>query len=252
MSDRRDFGRNAKQMREALEQYSREDLLDLLTHLVRVYVIEGDGGGGVGVETEPSSSMGLEALSELTFAQVVLHLQMNLPHEALRQIQVSGERVWVTSGGVEIDLVERRPQEAPPDAEMIERDLPTRESVGEDFGQRDVREPTRGERAVTGPVVPEAEPVAEPVAPREGTPRSRQSVGQTPSTTARDAGRIPRPSSGLRGQPSTLRTPPPAADQDRDAGPSPRRGGSESLGDSGQEGEDVGDISDRFSMLELD
>ena len=251
MSDRRDFSRNAQQMREALDQYSREELVDLLTHLVRVYVIEGDGGGPV----EASAPAGLEAMRGLTFAQLVLHLQMNLPHEGLRQLQVSGGRVWVSEGGTEITLTAPPAPEAPPDAEMIERDPPTRMSAEEAFGAGDVRRPARGEVAVAGPVAPQA---TAPQARREGTPRPRTQVRQGPAATAREAARVERPGLGLRAQPqASPRQPPTALATPRDwaAEMTPRRGQTsepparEPVED---EGDEVGEVSDRFSMLELD
>ena len=41
MTRTRDFGPMAGKMRGALERYTKEELIDLMTHLVRVYVLDG-------------------------------------------------------------------------------------------------------------------------------------------------------------------------------------------------------------------
>lgn len=265
MSERRGVGRMTDQMREAMEQYSREELMDLLTHIVRVYVVEG-GGAGVSVESAPQ---GLSELRGLSFSQLVLHLQMNLPHEELRRLHVSGSRVWMSSSdGRELDLTEEAPLEAPPDPEVIEPSAPVDESprarvpAQEAFGSRGARRGgAPGVSAVDGPVVAAPQGREEGSAPL-GAPRPRRAPRQDAGSVAQRAGQVARPDVGLRGeQPSsTPRLPPSSTREQRDwledmgggrrqaasSGPSPAEASSESVED------EVGEVSDRFSMLELD
>lgn len=268
MSERRGVGQMSEQMREAMEQYSREELMDLLSHIVRVYVVEGGSGAGVSMESAPQ---GLSQLRELSFAQLVLHLQMNLPHEELRRLHVSGSRVWVSSSeGRELDLTEEAPLEAPPDPEVIEAPAPVddearaRVPAQEAFGSRGARRGgAPGVRAVDGPVV--AAPLdREGASPPLGAPRARRAPRQDAASVAQRAGQVARPDVGLRGeQPApTPRLPPSSTREQRDwledmgvgrrqASPSnapspPADAPPESVKD------EVGEVSDRFSMLELD
>lgn len=268
MSERRGVGRMTDQMREAMEQYSREELMDLLTHIVRVYVVEGGSGAGVSVESAPQ---GLSELRGLSFAQLVLHLQMNLPHEGLRRLHVSGSRVWVSSSeGRELDLTEEAPLEAPPDPEVIEPSAPVDEAprgrvpAQEAFGSRGARRGgAPGVSAVDGPAVGAPRGRDEGSAPL-GAPRPRRAPRQDAASVAQRAGQVARPDVGLRGeQPSsTPRLPPSSTREQRDwledmgggrrqaappgSSPAPAEASSEAVED------EVGEVSDRFSMLELD
>ena len=103
MSMARNFGPVAEQMAEALEQYSKEELRDLLTHIVKTYVVEGT----LPLKPEVGMVSGDERLAKLTFPQLVLHLQMRLDHREWSLFSVSGEDVWVTSGGQRINLTGR-------------------------------------------------------------------------------------------------------------------------------------------------
>lgn len=287
MTERRDFGRMALEMRESLDQYSREELADLLTHIVRVYVIE--GSQGVSVEAPPSP--GMDRLKQLSFAQLMLHLQMNMPHEELRKFQVSGQSVWIEDNGREIHLTATEPaQELPPDADMIAPEMVTPPSPravtpvaqpmaaappappSEPWGSRDEapRQAPADPWETRGTSAPRQAP-SEPwgsrdTAPRQapapapvGLPRQRRQAPSGPGVTAQDAGRVQRPSVGLRDQSATQarlpssnqspQNPPPRrvqnpwAEELRDD--SPKSGNEKST-------EEIGDVSGRFSMLELD
>ncbi len=315
MTERRDFGRMAAQMRSALDQYSREELADLLVHLTRAYVVEGNAP----VSLDTSHGGGLDDLRDLSFPQLILHLQMNLPHEELRRFQVSGGRVWVEHQGREVALAGGEVAlELPPDAELIapelveprggrreergatglrevpaaRRDEATRREEStrredtarrEETTRRDLEErwdepAPRVERVELRPelwdeptprVVREAAPGV--VAPRREAPTregavTRESAAAVSSgVRVEDAGRVERPSVGLREQgDASPRRPPttqPAAMTQRRAGWSseptsdePRRPSQE--GAKGKEKDsakdEVGDVSGRFSMLELD
>lgn len=210
MTERRDFGLMAREMREALDHYSREELADLLTHITRVFVIEGASPVQVDHEAAPS---GLSDLEGLTFAQLVLHLQMNLPHPELQRLRVSGPEVWIESEGRDVRLTQVAgdiPQEEPPDADIIG----AHDSPGVFTQSTPARRPF--------PSAPEPEPAApEPPTPWDlPPPQSRE-----------EAAAIARPDVGLR-------DPAPRAPEPRLPDPEPD--------------DDIGDASDRFSMLELD
>ena len=238
MAERRDFGPVAGQMREALEKYSREELADLLTHIVRVYVIEGK---------EPQLSEAGKVSSEdnlraLSFPQLMLHLQMNLPHPELKRLRVSGDRVWAERDGAEVLIAgEPEPDEQPPDWD----------EMGEAARDETPRRRPRGVRAATGPVRREAPP--EPTTPPPGTPRRRRAEpAPTPATMAAESAQVERPGVGLRDEPASPATPP------RRERPSPREWFQEASApppapsSSKDPDDEVAERSDRFSMLELD
>jgi hypothetical protein len=209
MTERRDFGLMAGEMREALEQYSREELADLLTHVVRVFVVEGQSPVQVDHEDAPA---GLDELKGLTFAQLVLHLQMNLPHPELQRLRVSGPDVWAEADGAELRMTGSGvdgPAEEPPDADIIG----AHDSPGVFTQSAPTRRPF--------PSAPEPAPEPEPPSPWDlPPPASRQ-----------EAASIQRPDVSLR-DPAPQAPPPRLPDPEPD--------------------EDIGDASDRFSMLELD
>jgi uncharacterized protein YjbI with pentapeptide repeats len=209
MTERRDFGLMAQEMREALDQYSREELMDLVTHLARVFVVEGNAP--VALEEAPPPPAGMSELSGLSFAQLVLHLQMHLPHDELRRLRVSGPDVWVERGDRQVTLTTSagdEPLEEPPDNDII--------------GAHD--DQLLGRRRSASP-------------PAAGGPPSEPAEWDAPPpATHREAGQIPRPSTGLRG------------DAERPQPPAPQPH-TESEPDAS---EDIGESSDRFSMLELD
>ncbi len=210
MTERRDFGLMAQEMREALDQYSREELADLLTHVVRVFVVEGASPVQVDHQEAPA---GMSELEGLTFAQLVLHLQMNLPHPELQRLRVSGRDVWAEARGVELQLTgdgSAESAEEPPDADIIS----AHDGPGVFTQEAPARRPFPSAAS-------EPEPAPEPPSPWDlPPPASRQAAAS-----------IPRPDVGLR-------DPAPQV-------PAPR------LPDS-EPDEDIGDASDRFSMLELD
>ena len=229
MVERRDFGPVAEQMREAIEKYSREELADLLTHIVRVYVIEGKEPSlaSTGKVTSPDN------LRSLSFSQLVLHLQMNLPHQELKTLRVSGDRVWAARGDQEV-LIAGEPlpsSEMPPDWE----DLAPREPP---------KAPrSRGRRAATGPVYNQTE--EPPTSPSSGfSRRRRRSDIPTPGFVAQEASKVDRPNIALKDeQPSA----PAQEPHERFKEPAFRP---LELDDKPED--EVTDLSDRFSMLELD
>ena len=222
MSDRRDYGRMSSDMRDALDQYSREEIADLLTHIVRVFVIESGGA----VDVQPAAAAGMEDLRSLTFGQLMLHLQMNLPHEELKRFHISGASVWLEHNGAEIPVAGHGaewPAEQPPDADIIDPPHAQGASLQMDvsptpFGRDDF---------------PQMEPTPSPLGP---------------SSTVADLGQIERPDVGLRNQP----VPEPSFPIERGGGPGSDAPGRRKKKSKDEANDDIGDVSDRFSMLELD
>jgi hypothetical protein len=103
MSIARSFGPVAEEMSAALEQYSKEELIDLLTHIVKTYVVEGT----LPLKPDVGVSTSDEQLAQLSFPQLILHLQMRLDHREWNQFSVSGEDVWVSVGGQRLNLTGR-------------------------------------------------------------------------------------------------------------------------------------------------
>ncbi|MBN1945106.1 MAG: hypothetical protein JW797_05485 [Bradymonadales bacterium] len=168
MTIARSFGPVAQEMKRALEVYSKEELIDLLTHLVKTYVVEGT----LPLKPEVSSHKGDEKLSGLTFPQLILHLQMHLEHREWAMFSVSGEDVWVASEGQRINLTGRQtplPAAAPATQE------PAREPAG---GYTPA--PPRAARPEPSPPAPrsappEAPPAAAPTPARpESEPKQEQ------------------------------------------------------------------------------
>ena len=222
MASRPDIRELARNVREAFADADRETLLDVLTFVVKEYVVEGP---------PPMLIHQAETLTDMqgkTFAQLIAALQTRFDHPELAMFVVDGEQVGVRIGGVVHPLL---PGRTPPAAEMP-RPLPQ-------AGVR-VVETSVGRLQDTRPA-PAAAP-AQPAAPAAPQP-----------------GQAPPPSRGLsvRGRPSEgdAPTPPPAqpaappsnAAQPAPSGAAPAQPGSpdkpEGSGD---------DASARFSLLELD
>jgi hypothetical protein len=240
MTTPRDFGPLAGEIRHALENYERDELADLLTHIVRVFVIE---GGSPKAEQQQTSAAG--DLSSLSFSQLILHLQMSLPHPELQRLRVSGARVWVESGNRTVDLTEVEQIEQPPDPVVDPSPAPQSDDP---FSANDP--PFRDAApAATGPT----QPAWDDPSPQPGAFRSRGARRSTPGTVAESAGRVDRPSVELRdeGAPPPSRQPPARSAPKK----APARDwlADEMAPNGGDDREDkVDDMSDRFSMLELD
>ena len=84
----------------ALERYSKEELIDLMTHLLRVYVLN----ESTPLEPQLAKPSAPEELAKLTFPQLILHLQMSLDLEQLGLLRVDGKEVYITLGEREFRL----------------------------------------------------------------------------------------------------------------------------------------------------
>jgi hypothetical protein len=110
----------AAQLRSALERYSREELVDLMTHLLRVYVLE--QAPVIAPELEkPQLS---DELEKFTFPQLLIHLQMSLELAELSRFRVAEGKVFVTVGDNEFQLDGPSPILPPEPAEVLMSEPP--------------------------------------------------------------------------------------------------------------------------------
>ena len=102
MPSRPDIRELASHVREAFADADRETLLDVLTFVVKEYVVEGP---------PPMLVHQAEKLSDLqgaTFAQLITALQTRFDHPELAMFVVDGEQVGVRIGGVVQPLIGQR------------------------------------------------------------------------------------------------------------------------------------------------
>lgn len=159
MSTARSFGPAAEQMKAALEQYSKEELVDLLTHIVKTYVVEGT----LPLKPDIGVRTGDEHLAKLSFPELILHLQLRLDHREWSMFSVSGEDVWVATGGQRINLTgpdvspTTRSTEQPPRATTIPAPTP----LPPEPRRAEPPPPSHSEPAPAAPD-PSPQPAAEP------------------------------------------------------------------------------------------
>lgn len=92
MTDRHDLRRQTRDIREALGRYDQEQLVDILTHVFRQYVVEG-------VPLGPPSAALSDELAGLSFAQLIERLQLRLDLPELQLFEVQNGRVSVRIDG---------------------------------------------------------------------------------------------------------------------------------------------------------
>lgn len=102
-----------KDLRAALERYSKEELVELMEHLLRIYVLD-EPLKLDGCVSQPESIKDLEACS---FAQVISLLQTSLEIDELEKFRVTPFTVYVKIGEAEFDLNGPTPTLATADAE---------------------------------------------------------------------------------------------------------------------------------------
>jgi hypothetical protein len=230
MPSRTDLRELASNVKEAFADADRETLLDVLTFVVKEYVVEGP---------PPMLIHQAETLSDLrgqSFAQLITTLQTRLEHPELAMFVVDGDQVGVRIGGVVHALLPSR-QPAPQPQGGTAADLPRPPGVR-------VVETTLQPR-------PQPAPQAQPAAPgAQSAPRAAQ-----PAPTA------PPPARGLsiRGQPGAPPAPqsaqgqPPAGQGQPPAGQAAAQPPAGSSAVPSEKPESSGDdASARFSLLELD
>jgi hypothetical protein len=219
MPSRPDLRELASNVKEAFADADRETLLDVLTFVIKEYVVEGP---------PPMLIHQAETLSDLrapTFAQLVTALQTRFDHPELSMFAVDGEQVSVRIGNAVHPL------------------LPARQPIGGTAA--DVPRPQVGVHIVETTLSqrPAPAPAARPAAAAgPGTappPRAGISVRSQPTGAGGAAGGA----SGGAAAPQPPAASPPAAATPSAAPQPPSSDKPESGGD---------DASARFSLLELD
>ena len=220
MPSRPDLRELASNVKEAFGDLDRETLVDILTFVVKEYVVEGPPPMLV------HQAETLADLQGLTFAQLIQALQTRFDHPELSMFAVDGDQVSVRVGGVMQPLLAaRQPAGAAPAAE-----LPRPQA-----GVRVVETTLQQRPAAPVPAQPgSAPPPARGVSLR-GRPQG-EAAGQAPAQPAAPAapqGQQPPAQPAAQGQPAQGQPQPSAPEEKKPEG-------------SGD------DASARFSLLELD
>ena len=221
MPSRPDLREIASNVKEAFADADRETLLDILTFVIKEYVVEGP---------PPMMIHQAETLADLqgqSFAQLITALQTRCDHPELAMFVVDGEQVGVRVGGVVQPL------------------LPGRQPLA---GAAELPRPQAGVRVVETTLSPRppassAPPPTSPPAQAAGTappPRGLSIRGQP--TGAPSAGGPP-PSGSASASPQAQPQPP--------AGP-PAQPSAPSAAPSDKPDSSGDDAAARFSLLELD
>src|SRR5690349_2958065 len=112
MPSRPDLRELASNVKEAFAELDRETLLEILTFVVKEYVVEGP---------PPMLVHQAETLADLrgaSFAQIIAAMQTRFDHPELAMFVVDGEQVSVRIGGAMHPLVPGRQPMAAPAAEL--------------------------------------------------------------------------------------------------------------------------------------
>lgn len=226
MPSRPDLREIATNVREAFADLDKDALLDILTFVVKEYVVEGP---------PPMLVHQAETLADLrgaTFAQLISAMQTRFDFPELQMFVVDGDQVSVRAGGVVQPLLaQRQPLQGAP-VQMID----TRQQA-----------PQPGVRVVEMPIQ------QRPPAPAQPQAREPQAAG--------NAGSAPPPVRGLslRGRPSSGGggDAPAAAPAQPNANAQPATAAPPAPGAAAPEKSDKpegtgDDASARFSLLELD
>ena len=212
MPSRPDLRELASNVKDAFADADRETLLDVLTFVIKEYVVEGP---------PPMLIHQAETLSDLrapTFAQLIAALQTRFDHPELAMFVVDGDQVSVRIGNAVHPL------------------LPARQPIGGTAA--DVPRPAAGVHVVETTLSPRP-PASQPAAASAPPPRAGISLRSQPTVGGPAA-----PSSPAAPSPAAPPSPPPAASAAPSAAPQP------SGGDKSEPSAD--DTSARFSLLELD
>ena len=101
-------------IRDSLEKFPREALVEILTYVFKEYVVEG------AAPVSSSQAAVRDELEGLSFAEVIQRLQLRLDLPELTLFEVQGDRVSVKIGGrsLPIDTQASRPDPMPPPAPL--------------------------------------------------------------------------------------------------------------------------------------
>jgi hypothetical protein len=218
MPSRPDLREIASNVKDAFADADRETLLDILTFVVKEYVVEGP---------PPMLIHQAETLADLrgaSFAQLITALQTRFDHPELAMLVVDGEQVSVRVGGVVQPLLPgRQPLASAADLPRPQAGVRVVETT---LQQRPPPTPQQQQ-----PSQPGGQPSGAAPPPTRGL-SIRGQPGATPAPQPSSSSPAPQPAQGTGGQPAAQSS---AAPQPNDK--------PESSGD---------DASARFSLLELD
>ncbi len=230
MPTRPDIRELAANVKEAFAEMDRETLLEILTFVVKEYVVEGP---------PPMLVHQAETLSDLSgasFAQLITAMQTRFDHAELQMFTVDGDHVSVRVGGVMQPLLASR--QAPVGATAAELPRPAAGVRIVETGLQQ-RPPQSAPQAPTSFVDTRPSAAPPPPAQQSAPPPRGLSVRGAPSPD-RGAGPPPREQPAPTPVPAPGAQPPAAGAQPAPAQPDKPEGAS---GD---------DASARFSLLELD
>ncbi len=89
-----------QEIKAALERYSKDELVELMEHLLRIYVLNEP----VKLDSAVSRPESIRELSGCTFSQLLAYLQQNLELEELGKFRITPYTVYVSIGEAEFDL----------------------------------------------------------------------------------------------------------------------------------------------------
>lgn len=228
MPSRPDLRELASNVKEAFAEMDRETLLEILTFVVKEYVVEGP---------PPMLVHQAETLADLqghSFAQIIAALQTRFDHPELQMFVVDGEQVSVRVGGVMQPLLPARQGAAPPAAAELPRPA-AGVRVVETTLQQQRPAPPQGfiDTRPQPPAAPPAQQGSAPPPVRGLSMRGRPAgEGAAPAPAAPAQAAQPAQPAPQGGQPAQPAAPAQPGDKPESAG-----------GD---------DASARFSLLELD
>jgi len=180
MPSRPDLRELASNVKEAFAEMDRETLLDILTFVVKEYVVEGPPPMLV------HQAETLADLQGLSFAQLISALQTRLDHPELAMFAVDGEQVSVRVGGVMQPL---HAQRQPMTAAELPRPAAGVRVVESTLQQRPQSQPVAAPPPSRGVSVrgrPQGEPAAEPPAAPAPAPAAAQGQPQPASGENKD------------------------------------------------------------------
>jgi len=225
MPSRPDLREIASNVKEAFSEMDREALLEVLTFVVKEYVVEGPPPMLV------HQAETLADLKNISFAQLITSLQTRFDFPELAMFVVDGEQVGVRIGGVVQPLLAPRTPALP--AGVID----TRPQAGVRVVETTLAQQPRP----AGPTNPSTQPGSLPARP----------AGQIPApSTAAAAAPPPRAGLSVRGAPTggeaprPARAPAPVSSAPAPAAPAAPEDKKPEVGGD--------DASARFSLLELD
>ncbi len=221
MPSRPDLREISSNVRDAFNEADRETLLDILTFVIKEYVVEGP---------PPMMIHQAETLTDLkgaSFAQVITAMQTRFDHPELAMFVVDGEQVSVRIGGVMQPL------------------LPSRTPMGATAAE--LPRPAAGVRVVESNVAQRP-----PQPPASGVQMVDTRPAPAPQRPAAETPAAPPPARGVSVRGREGAAPPAAPSAAQPATPAPAAGQPAAPASDKPDGAGGDDASARFSLLELD